>query len=52
MRKNKKNEELKAKLWDSLSPAEQRQQNKKVIKSLQELVGKARAKGALIESNK
>ena len=52
MKKNKKNEELKAKLWDSLTPAEQRRQDKKVAKSFQELVEKARAKGALIESNK
>jgi hypothetical protein len=52
MKKNKKNEELKAKLWDSLTPAEQKRQDKKVMKSFQELVEKARAKGALIESNK
>jgi hypothetical protein len=49
MIKNKRNEEHKAKLWNSLSPAEQKRQDKKVLKSFQELVEKARAKGALIE---
>lgn len=49
MKKNKANEAHKEKLWNSLTPAEQKRQEKKAMKSFQELVEKARAKGALIE---
>lgn len=49
MKKSKKNEAIKEKIWSSLDPKDQRRQEKKFEKSFLELLGKAKAKGALVE---
>lgn len=49
MKKNQRNEAHKERLWNSLDSKTQKKQEKKAMKSFEELGEKARAKGALIE---
>ena len=47
MKSHQKNQELKNRIWDSLTPKQQKRQEKKAEKSSLQLYEKAKSKGAL-----